>query len=51
MVTVKVTKACMDYMMTNHIEPSVWKITKKSLVWYDEDSKRHIVPLSDLEVA
>lgn len=42
----KIVNACVDYMLSNGIKPSSWKITEKSLVWYDFNQKRTIVPLT-----
>lgn len=47
MATRKVMKACMDYMIENHIHPSDWKTTEKSLV-YVIDGERVVIPLSKI---
>ena len=40
-------KTAMDYMIREGIKPSSWKLTDKSLVWYD-GSARHIVPIAEM---
>lgn len=46
----KTYKACIEYMIrefTHKGNPvSSWKVTEKSLVIYDYDGKRKVVPLS-----
>lgn len=46
------TKACMDYMIENFTHKGIciwsWKTTKKSLVVYDYDKHRTVIPLADI---
>lgn len=43
-------KMCFDYMLEvrKTADVSTWKITKKSVVWYDFDNVRHVVPISKI---
>lgn len=46
------TKACMDYMIENFTHKDIiirsWKTTEKSLVVYDSDKRRTVIPLADI---
>ena len=45
-----VYKACIEYMIKEYTHKgnpvSSWKVTEKSLVIYDYDGKRKVIPLS-----
>lgn len=47
-----VYKACSDYLIENFMHTNLgvssWKVTDKSLVVYDFDRKRHVIPLKSV---